>query len=156
MIALLKRHWISISLLMVSSAIGLIVWLIDSPVDIWLIEYEFKKESFSELENFEKADTVFLHNGVFCRNYRSSIADTLIDEGIRRHELKVCYVHPSQNKIVAFCDRLLTSPNVRVLNHRFIESRRNNSQFLYWVLAGFFLGMVVEFAITLKKNPRTN
>lgn len=156
MIALLKRHWISISLLVVTSIIGLVVVLNDSPIDIWLIDYEFNTEAESELTDFEKVDTVFQFNGVVCRNFTSSVADTLVDEGIRRHELKVYYTHPSKDKITQFSDEVLASNEVQIVNHRFRETQRKKRAFLYWVLFGFFLGMVAEFMIALKKKPGTN
>lgn len=156
MIALLKRHWISISLLIITSFIGLIMFLNVSAIDIWLVDYEFKAESASQLKDFQKVDTVFQYNGIVCRNFTSSVSDTLIDEGIRRHELKVYYSHPSQVGIIKFSDEVLASEDVRIVSRRFRETQRKKRDSLYWLLFGFFLGMVAEFIIRLKKKPSTD
>ncbi|PHR37179.1 MAG: hypothetical protein COA38_00375 [Fluviicola sp.] len=156
MIAFLKRHRISIGLLVLTSIIGFVLFMKVSPLDIWLIEYEFDTRVESELPKFEKADTVFQFDDIMCRNYTSSIADTLIEEGIRRHELKVYLFQPSKEKVIELSDEILSSQNVRVLKHKFRETQKNKQVLLYWVLFGFFLGMVVEFIIALKKKPSTN
>lgn len=154
MIAFLKQHWISIGLFLISSIIGCVLFLKVAPLDIWLIEYEFETKVESELPEFEKVDTVFQFNNIVCRNYTSSIADTLTEDGIRRHELKVYLSPPSIDKVVEFSDDLLSSDKVHVLKHKFRERQRNKQVILYWALFGFFLGMVVELIISLKKIPR--
>lgn len=156
MIVFLKRHRISIGLLVLTSIIGFVLFMKVSPLDIWLIEYEFDTRVESELPTFEKTDTVFQYDGIVCRNYTSSIADTLTEEGIRRHELKVYLFQPSKEKVIELSDEILSSQNVRVLKHKFRETQKNKQVILYWVLFGFFLGMVVEFIIAFKKKSSTN
>lgn len=156
MIKFLKRHWISISLLIISSIVGLVVLIKETPVDIWRIEYEFNADNQSELPNFNQADTVIQFKGIVCRNLSSSISDTLIDNGIRRQEIKV-YV-PKPSKLIAYGigDELLSSEHIKIINHRFQETQRKKRGLLNWILFGFFLGMVIEFVIALKKDPTPN
>ena len=156
MIVFLRRHWISITLLILSSIIGLVMMLKGDPIDIWRVEYEFNTVHESKLLNYQKVDTVIQSNGIICRNFTGSIADTLQADGIRRHELKMYIPHPSHVQMIKRSDLLLRSPYVRIVNRRFRESQRNKRELLYWMLFGFFLGMVVEFVIALKKKPRTN
>ena len=156
MIVFLKRHIISIGLLILSSTVGLIVFMKVTPLDIWRIEYEFDSTLVSELPKFAQVDTVFQFKKNLCRNYTGSIADTLVDNGIRRYELKVYLPQPSEDRVIKLGKDLLSSPNIHVINHRFRETQRDKRGFLYWVLLGFFLGIVVEFVLSLKKNPRTD
>ena len=156
MIKFLKRHWISIGLLVISSIIGLAVLIKETPVDIWRIEYEFNAENESELPRFAQSDTVIQFKGIVCRNLSSSISDTLIDEGIRRQELKIYVPRPSKEIALGFGEDLFQSDEIRIINHRFQETQQKKRGLLNWILFGFFLGMVVEFAIALKKKPRAN
>lgn len=156
MIAILKRHIVSIGLLVLTSIIGFFVFMKVSPLDIWRIEYEFDARVESELPDFAKTDTVFQFDNIICRNITGSIADTLVEEGIRRHELKVYLRQPSEEKVIELGEGLLTSPKVHAINHRFRETQRDKQGFLYWVLFGFFLGIVVEFILALKKKPSAN
>lgn len=156
MIKFLKRHWISIGLLITSSVIGFAVLIKETPVDIWRIEYEFNADYESELPEFSQSDTVIQFRGIVCRNLSSSISDTLINEGIRRQELKIYLPRPSKEIALGFGEDLFQSEEIRIINHRFQETQRNKRGLLNWVLFGFFLGMVVEFTIALKKKPRTN
>lgn len=156
MIKFLKRHWISISLLIISSIIGFVVLMRETPVDIWRIEYEFNADFESELPPLAKADTVIEYRNIICRNLSSSISDTLINKGIRRQELKIYVPRPSKEIAMGFGEDLFESEEIRIINHRFQETQRNKRGLLNWVLFGFFLGIVVEFIIALKKKPRAN
>lgn len=147
----------SIILLIISSIVGLVVLIKETPVDIWRIEYEFDADVQSELPKFAKSDTVIEFNNIICRNLSSSISDTLIDEGIRRQELKIYVPRPSKEIALKFGEDLFQSDEeIRIINHRFQETQRNKRGLLNWILFGFFLGIVVEFVIALKKKPRTN
>ena len=157
MIKFLKRHWISIGLLVISSIIGLVVLIKESQVDIYRIEYEFKTDVKSQLPNYAQVDTVFQFRNIVCRNLSSSKSDTLIDEGVRRHEMKVFVPQPSNEVSVKIGeDLLLSSEHIKIINHRFQETQRKKRGLLYWILFGFFLGIVVEFVIALKKKPSSD
>ena len=156
MIKFLKRHWISIGLLVISSIIGLVVLIKETPVDIWRIEYEFDTSFETKLPNYAQVDTVFQFKKIICRNLTSSISDTLIDAGIRRHELKVYVPRPSKVIALGIGEDLFPSEDVGIINLRFQETQRNKRGLLNWLLFGFFLGMIVEFVLALKKKPSTN
>lgn len=155
MIAFLRKHWVSLGLLFLSGTIGLVQLFQQTPIDIWRIEYEFKTTNQSTVPEFVLKDTVFEFKGIVCRNYTGSISDTLNDPTIRRHELKIYLEHPSTRKQVAdFRDEVLKSEQIKGLNVRFRETQRTKKILLYWILIGFFAGMVVEFIGRLKKQPR--
>lgn len=155
MILFLKRHKVSIVLLIISSIIGLIALIKEKPVDIWRIEYEFNAAGESHTPKFCQADTVFEFNGIICRNYTSSIADTLIDGGVRRQELKIHVPRPSEQTALEIGNDLFKAENISILSNRFQETQRDKRGLLNWILFGFFLGMIVEFVIALKKKPST-
>jgi len=153
MLVFLKRHMITLSLLIASAIVGLVVYSKTNPVDVWLIEYEYKTEDLSHLHDFAKVDTVFLYDGFLCRNETGSIADTLVEQGIRRHELKIEIELPTKMAIQGLGDGLLTSKYVSVINHRFRGTRKDKRVILYWLLFGFLGGMVVEFVLAMIKKP---
>jgi len=156
MIVFLKRHRISLSLLILSTIVGFAVYMKVSPLDIWRVEYEFKTSEETKIQDFAQTDTVFQYNKIFCRNYTGSIADTLVENGIRRYELKVFLKPPSNKKVIQLADELLASEHVTVVNHRYRETQRDKRAILYWALFGFFLGMVAEFILALIKKPSSN
>ena len=153
MIGLLKRHWISISLLVLASVIGLVQYTKETPIDIWLIEYEFETSAQDKLPDFTQSDTVFQQNDIFCRNYVASIGDTLVESGIRRFELKMYLPKTSNAKVVKVSDEILNSPNIKIVRRQFRETQKNRHKLLYWLIFGLFLVLVAEFIITLKKKP---
>jgi len=156
MIEFLKRHWISISLLILSSIIGFVQYLKETPIDIWLVQYEFESAVQNELPDFTQADTVFQFEEVFCRNFVTSIDDTMVESGVRRFELKL-YIPQSLEVTVGDMSReVLSSPHIRIIKEQFRESQKNRHKLLYWVLFGLFLGMVAQFFISLKKKPSSN
>lgn len=136
-----------------SALVGLVIYLKTTPADVWLVEYEYQSKDLSKLQDFAQTDTVFLYKEVLCRNETGSIADTLVDEGIRRHELKIQHEQPSKEAVVVISDELLTSDYVTVINHRFRDTRKDKSVILYWILFGFLAGMMLEFILTLVKKP---
>ena len=156
MIPLVKRHKISLALLILSSIMGVVLYLKESPIDMWLIEYEFDTEVESELPDFTKADTVFQYNDIFCRNFTASVGDTLVEKGIRRYELKLYLPQTSGLNEVDVSNEILVPPQIRIVKRQFRETQKNKQKLLYWVLFGLFLGMVAEFVIALKKKPSSN
>jgi hypothetical protein len=105
--------------------VGFAVYMKVSPLDVWRIEYEFKTSEESKIQDFAQVDTVFQHNKIFCRNYKGSIADTLVENGIRRYELKVFLKPPSNNSVIQLADELLASEYVTVVNHSYRETQRD-------------------------------
>ncbi|MFK7785030.1 MAG: hypothetical protein AB8B56_07935 [Crocinitomicaceae bacterium] len=156
MLVFLKRHIITLSLLIASAIVGFVVYSKTYPVDVWLIEYEYKTADLSKLQNFAQVDTVFLHKDLLCRNETGSIADTLVEQGIRRHELKIEMELPTKMAIQDLADALLTSDYVSVINHRSRGIRKDKRVILYWILFGFLGGMIVEFVLAMIKKPSTN
>lgn len=156
MISMLKRHKYSVTLLLVSFVIGLTVFFAGTNLEIWRIEYEYKAEDFDELADFQQVDTVFRSKNIFCRNFTSSRSDTLINQGIRRHELKVYLPQPSKPKAEKLSTDLIESDVVNTVNIRYQETQRDKRMILYWTLFGFFLGMIVEFIVALTKKPSSN
>lgn len=156
MIVFLKRHWISISLLIVASIVGFVQYQRETPIDIWLIEYEFETSVQNELPVFTQSDTVFQYENIFCRNYVASVGDTLVESGIRRFEMKLSFPPTSENEVKQKSQEILASPHIRIVQNQFRESQKNRHKLLYWMLFGLFLGMLVEFLISLKKKPGTN
>ena len=156
MLVFLKRHIITTSLLIASAIIGFIVYSKSEPIDVWLVEYEYQTSDLSYIQDFAQTDTVFLHNDILCRNATSSIADTLIEEGIRRHELKVQFQRPTKMNIEDFSDRLLTSDYVKVINPRYRGKSKDKRVILYWMLLGLLGGIVGELISSLVQKPSTN
>ncbi|MDG1332153.1 MAG: hypothetical protein P8P74_07475 [Crocinitomicaceae bacterium] len=156
MIVFFKRHWISLSLLIVASIVGLVQYDREDPINISLIEYEFKSSDQDQLPDFTQADTVFKFEDVFCRNYIGSVGDTLKDEGIRRFELKLYMPRMSKIALIDMSRIIFDSSKIRVIKDQFIETQKNRQKLLYWILFGLFLGMLAEFLISLKRKPSTN
>lgn len=156
MISMLKRHKYSISLLLVSFGIGLMVYLMGTNLEIWRIEYEYKAEDQDQLTDVTRVDTVFQSGNIFCRNFTTSRSDTMIDQGMRRHELKVYLPQPSKPKAEKLSANLIESDIVHTINIRYQETQRDKRMLLYWTLFGFFLGMVAEFIVALTKKPSTS
>jgi hypothetical protein len=136
--------------------IGLFLYTKESEIDIWLIEYEFDTSSQSKIKDIEKADSVFQYNGIICRNFVNSIGDTLIEDGIRRHELKIYLPKESTISKTKLSEEILSLPFSRIIKYNFRETQKNKQKILYWALFGLFFGMIAEFIINLKKNPRSN
>lgn len=156
MIGYLKKHWISLSLLFVSALVGLVLVFQQAPMDSWRIEYIFDARNREQLPRIAQVDTAFLFEGKLVRNYTGSIADTLRHKGVTRFEMKVNLPSPSTKVDVwKFGERVLKSNYIEVKKVRFRETQRNKSIFLYCVLVGFFLGIVVEFIGRLKEVPRS-
>lgn len=153
MTSFLKRHILSIALFILSLTIGLVIYLKEAPVDMWLVEYEFETAAEDKLADFMKSDTVFQHENILCRNYIGSIGDTLTKEGIRRYELKLYLHQDKQHDVKEISSEVLSTPTVRVIKNRFLETQKNRQKLLYWGLFGLFLGMVAEFLISLNKKP---
>lgn len=147
---------LTISLLVISFGIGLVIYLKGSNLEIWRIEYEYAADDFSQLDKRIQTDTVFQFEAVFCRNFTTSISDTLIEQGIRRHELKVYLPQPGKSKATQLSRDLVESDNVRTITIRYQETERDKRMILYWILFGFFLGIVAEFVLALTKKPSTN
>jgi hypothetical protein len=156
MLVFMKRHIVTLSLIIVSAVIGFVIYTKTEPVDVWLVEYEYQAEDRSYIQDFAQIDTVFLHNDVLCRNATSSIADTLIEEGIRRHELKVQLDRYTKISIEDFTNNLLSSEYVKVINPRYRGTRKDKRVILYWVLLGFLGGIAIELITAVVKKPSTN
>ncbi len=154
MFQFLKKHFTSLALLFISAIVGTALVFLQTPKDIWLIDYGFDAKKKEFIPNFVKADTVFLVEGKLIRNYTTSIGDTLRHKSLSIHEIKVTLPNPSTEKQVSeLSRRVLKNDHIEVKNVRFRETQRNKSMFLYSVLFGFFLGIVVEFIGRLKKYP---
>lgn len=153
MISFLKRHIFSVGLLILSLTIGLVIYLKETPIDMWLVEYEFETAAEDKLADFMKSDTVFQRENILYRNYVGSVGDTLTEEGIRRYELKLYLPQDKQHDATEISSEVLAAPTVRVVKSRFLETQKNRQKLLYWGLFGLFLGMVTEFLISLKKKP---
>ena len=154
--AFLSKHRISLGLLLASAVVGFVLVYQQTPMDSWRIEYVFDTRNTEKLPRTAQVDTVFLVEGNVVRNYTGSIADTMRHESLTRYEVKVNLPAPTTAKQVwAFGNRVLKSDYIEVKKVRFRETQRNKSMLLYCLLAGFFLGIVVEFIGRLKKDPRS-
>ena len=156
MIQFLKKHVISLALLFISGIVGTALVFLQTPKDSWIVEYGFDTKSTELLPSFAKADTVFLFEGILIRNYTSSIGDTLRSRSLSVYEIKVNISAPSTEKqVLEVAKRLLKNNEIEIKDVRYRETQRDKAVFLYCVLFGFFLGMVVEFVGHLKQNPNS-
>ncbi len=155
MIAFVKRHWISLGLLVICTFVGVFSLIRQSPIDIWRIDYEFALENQSKLPEIARADTVFQFDGIVCRNYTGSISDTLVAAGIKRHEMQVYLPRPSKERAIRIGFEVFPTEHITINNQRFRETQRTKRDLLSWILVGLFLGMIAEFLLALKKNPST-
>ncbi len=141
MIDFLKRHKISLALLILGLTIGLFQFMKESAIDMWLIEYEFDSAVESEIKDIERADTVFQYKNIVCRNFVSSIGDTIQKKGIRRHELKIYLPQDLKISKTELSEEILSLPFTRIVKYQFRETQKNKQKILYWTLFGLFLGM---------------
>jgi hypothetical protein len=83
----LKKIKYTIILLLIGSATGLFIYQNRKTKAVWRVEYSFRDDQ--GIQSFLHKDTLIIGKDFKYRNYTSSIADTLREEGIIRHELKV-------------------------------------------------------------------
>lgn len=156
MIQFLKKHVISLVLLFISGIVGIALVFLQTPKDSWIVEYVFDTKSTELLPSFAKADTVFLFEGILIRNYTSSIGDTLRSRSLSVYEIKVNIPAPStKERVLDVSSRILKNDLIEIKDVRYRETQRDKAVFLYCVLFGFFLGMVVEFVGRLKQHPNS-
>lgn len=156
MLKLVRKHKVSLILVLVGSLIGGIMYINKPTYAAWQITYEFDLETIDELPNFCSTDTLFVQDNILIRSYSSAFGDTLRDEQIARQALKV-YLQPGLTKeqATSLVERLFFKNDVALIRVSFSENQKNKRIILDMSLLGFFLGIVLDFIRGIKKKPRT-
>jgi hypothetical protein len=154
MIQILRKHILTIIFLLIGAIIGLIMYSRQEAVSIWYVQYQFHVDQGNEIPPTVSRDTLFEYQGVLFRNFTASKADTIRNIGIVRQELKV-YGKEYQTKrdITLLANKALNEPSTSISNTILYETKRKKIMILHYLLIGFFLGMLVDFFISLKKKP---
>ncbi len=123
MITFLKKHSISLALLFVSGIVGTVLVFLQTPKDIWLVEYGFSTRNTKVIPKFAQVDTVFLYEGNLIRNYTSSIGDTLRSRSLSVYEIKVNISAPSTEKqVLEVAKRMLKNNEIEIKDVRYRET----------------------------------
>lgn len=140
----LKKNLFTTILTFTGLLIGIVLYIRSDGTKAWYVQYSFPKAEAENLPLKLKTDTVFNYSNITIRNFSTSKADTLQNIGLKCHELKL-YSRANQTETVItdISAELLTDVAQihAVIPSNFIKNRR---AILYYGLAGFLLGMLID------------
>ena len=137
----LKKIKYTIILLLIGSAAGLFIYQNRKTKAVWRVEYSFRDDQ--GIQSFLHKDTLIIGKDFKYRNYTSSIADTLREEGIIRHELKVYAPQTAtEENVLKAAKKLIKTPEI--INVRFRTIIKKKEVILYSSLFGMVLGLFID------------
>lgn len=153
----LKNNQFTALLTFIGLIIGLISYTLSKGVKVWYVQYTFQTTEFENLPSKLRTDTVFTFSNITVRNFSTSKADTMQNDGVNCHELKV-YTQANQTKdeLIDITEGLLED---QADIHAVIPSTtiKNRRAILYYGLAGFVIGMLLDLFRSRKtETPSKN